>query len=307
MTGSAPDPDVVAEWHARSEGNPFFLIELARLGADPAQAGAVPGDRPRRGRAAVRGAARADPVAAAAGRGPRSAVLARRARRRRRGARGRGRRPARRRPARPGWCSSPEAGTVAFTHALTRDAVAATTTASRLARLHARVAHALADGGAVAAPGRTRGAGGRAGPALAGRRSVVRRTRLAGRRRRRRAGPPHLLVGGGRAAGGRRHRGPPARPARHRRRSGSTCCSPGPATADPTRSGTRCCPCAAEAIALARREEDLPRLVAAAAAATRQPGLDVAAVERGARGHRRRPALGAGPAPRSTTRRTGAG
>jgi hypothetical protein len=39
---------------------------------------------------------------------------------------------------------------VAFTHALTRDSVAATTTASRLARLHARVAHGLSDGGAVA-------------------------------------------------------------------------------------------------------------------------------------------------------------
>ena len=39
----------------------------------------------------------------------------------------------------------PEAGTVAFTHALTRDAVATTTSPSRLARLHAQVAHTLAD------------------------------------------------------------------------------------------------------------------------------------------------------------------
>ena len=166
-----------------------------------------------------------------------------------------------------GLVREPEAGTVAFTHALTRDAVAATTTPSRLARLHARVAHALADGGAVGAPGRPRGAGGRAGPALAGRRSVVRRPRLAGRRRRRRAGPPYLLVGGGRAAGGRRDRGPPPRPARARRRSGSTCCSPGPATAAPTRVGPG-------APLRGRGDRARPargrpaRLVAAAAAAT---------------------------------------
>ena len=39
---------------------------------------------------------------------------------------------------------------MAFTHALTRDAVATTTSPSRLARLHARVAHALADDAVVA-------------------------------------------------------------------------------------------------------------------------------------------------------------
>ena len=181
------------------------------------------------------------------------------------------------------------------------------TTASRLARLHARVAHALADGGAVGRAGRPRGAGGRAGPALAGRRTVVRRARLAGRGRRCRAGPPDLLVGGGRAARRRRHRGPPRDPAGTRRRSGSTCCSPGPATAGPTSEWDQVLPCAAEAIALARREEDLPRLAAAAAAATDNLVWMLAAVERGARGHRRGPALGAGRAPRRTTRPSGAG
>ena len=44
-----------------------------------------------------------------------------------------------------GLVHEPEADVVAFAHALTRDAVADTTSASRLARLHARVAHALAD------------------------------------------------------------------------------------------------------------------------------------------------------------------
>ena len=149
VTGSAPDPDVVAEWHARSEGNPFFLIELARLGSDPAQAGAVPATvrdvvarrfetLPEQTRsllllAAVLGRQCSLDVLAAAAEEPVDDVddlLA---------------------PAREaGLVHEPEAGTVAFTHALTRDAVAATTTASRIARLHARVAHGLADGGAIA-------------------------------------------------------------------------------------------------------------------------------------------------------------
>ena len=49
-----------------------------------------------------------------------------------------------------GLVQDPEAGVVAFTHALTRDAVATTTSPSRLARLHAQVAHALADDALVA-------------------------------------------------------------------------------------------------------------------------------------------------------------
>ena len=170
-----------------------------------------------------------------------------------------------------------------------------TTTASRVARLHARVAHALADGGAVA---------GLVGPEervaelarhwlAAG--SVVRRARLAGRRRRGRAGPAHLLLGGGRAAGGGGHRGTPARPARHPRGADRPAADPGARLPPQLRSGTRCCPCAAEAIALARREEDLPRLVAAAAAASDNLVWTLAAVERGAGGHRRRPALGPRP------------
>jgi DNA-binding SARP family transcriptional activator len=149
VTGGAPDADVVAEWHARSEGNPFFLIELARLGADPDLARAVPATvrdvvarrieaLPEQTRsllllAAVLGRRCSLDVLAAVAEESVDEVEDRLG------------------PARDaGLVLEPEAGTVAFTHALTRDSVAATTTASRLARLHARVAHGLADGGTVA-------------------------------------------------------------------------------------------------------------------------------------------------------------
>ena len=149
VTSSVPDPEVVAEWHARSEGNPFFLIELARLGVDARQAGVVPATvrdvvarrfetLPERTRsllllAAVLGRRCSIDVLAAVAGEPADDVddlLA---------------------PAREaGLVQEPEVGTLAFTHALTRDAVATTATPSRVARLHAQVAHALADGGAVA-------------------------------------------------------------------------------------------------------------------------------------------------------------
>ena len=234
-----PTPTSSPSWHDRSEGNPFFLIELARLGADPAQGDAVP--------ATVR-----DVIARRFETLPEqtrsllllAAVLGRR-------------------------CSLDVLAAVAEESVDDVDDLLAPAREAGLVRraggrdggLHARPDarrrgrhdHRLAGrpapcpGGprplrrrSGGRPGGSRGAGRRAGPALARRGSVVRRPRLACRRRRRRAGPPDLLLGGGRAADGGGHRGTPARPARHRRRSGSTCCSPGPATAGRTRSGTRC-------------------------------------------------------------------
>ena len=144
-----PTPTSCPSWHARSEGNPFFLIELARLGTDAGAGDAIPATvrdviarrfetLPEQTRsllllAAVLGRrCSLDVLAAVAEESvddvDDALVPAREA----------------------GLVVEPEAGTVAFTHALTRDAVTATTTASRVARLHARVAHGLSDGGAVA-------------------------------------------------------------------------------------------------------------------------------------------------------------
>ena len=137
------------QWQVRSGGNPFFLIELARLGGDtdphalPATVRDVvtrrleglPDDtRSLLLLAAVLGReCSLDVLAAIAGQDAEQveAVLA---------------------PAREaGLVREPGPGLVAFAHALTRDAVAATATATGLARQHARVAHALSDGGEVAA------------------------------------------------------------------------------------------------------------------------------------------------------------
>ncbi|WP_027861148.1 BREX system ATP-binding domain-containing protein [Marmoricola sp. URHB0036] len=141
------DEDVVTHWHARSEGNPFFVIELARLGggtdAVPATVRDVVTRRleglPEETRAALLLAAvlgrvcSLDVLAAIAGQEPDQVdeALA---------------------PAREaGLVREPGAGVLAFAHALTRDAVAATATATGLARQHARVAHALSDGAELAA------------------------------------------------------------------------------------------------------------------------------------------------------------
>ena len=221
VAGAGVPAEVVDDWHRRSGGNPYFLVELARLDARdsttlPATVRDVIVRRlqglPERTRellllAAVLGRRFSlDLLAAVAGEPVEDVDDALT-------------------PAREaGLVEDPEAGTVAFTHALTRDAVATTTSPSRLARLHAQVAHTLADDAAVGGTGRPRGAGRRARPALARRRSHPRRPGLAGRGRRGRAGPSYLLVGRGRAA---RRRGrstrtgatPSARPP-----SGSTCC-----------------------------------------------------------------------------------
>ena len=145
--GDAVAP-VVAEWHARSGGNPFFLIELARLG--PSDAEGLPGtvrdvvtrrldDLPPPVLATLETAAvvgrrfHALTVARADDRDLDEVVdnleAARVA----------------------GLVGETGVEEFAFSHALTRDAVAARLTGTRAARRHARVAHALAHRSDVAA------------------------------------------------------------------------------------------------------------------------------------------------------------
>ena len=266
VTDGDPDPEVVAAWHRRSEGNPFFLIELARLGTDPSQAGAVPATvrdvvarrfeaLPEQTRsllllAAVLGRQCSLHVLAAAAEEPVDEVddaLA---------------------PAREaGLVLEPEAGTVAFTHALTRDAVAATTTPSRLARLHARVAHGLADGGGIA---RLVGPDERvaelarhwlaAGPSYAERAWRAAVDAAAQARRTFSWVEAEQLV----AAAIEAHRRDPAGTAQERIDLLLTRAH----DCRPNFEWDQVLPCAAEAIALARREDDLERLTAAAAAAS---------------------------------------
>ena len=144
VAGTQVTAEVIAQWHARSEGNPFFLVELARLRVTDTDVAPVPATvrdvvvrrlepLPEETRellllASVLGRrCSLDVLAAIAGQPVDTTedLLA---------------------PARDaGLVHEPEVGVLAFTHALTRDAVATTTTPSRLARLHARVAHALSD------------------------------------------------------------------------------------------------------------------------------------------------------------------
>ncbi len=265
VTGARPDPEVVAAWQARSEGNPFFLIELARLGAEgpgdavPATVRDVVARRfealPEQTRALLLLAAvlgrrcSLDVLAAAAEEGVELVddLLA---------------------PAREaGLVREPEAGVVAFTHALTRDAVAATTTASRLARLHARVAHGLVDGGAIARLVRPEERVAElarhwlaAGPSYAPRawRAAVDAAEQA-RRTFSWVEAEHLM-----AAAIEAHRRDPAGTAQERIDLLLTRAR----DCRPNFEWDQALPCAAEAIALARREEDLPRLAAAGAATT---------------------------------------
>ena len=265
VSGGTPDPDLVAEWHDRSEGNPFFLIELARLGAE-GRVDAVPATvrdvvtrrfdiLPEETRsllllAAVLGRRSSLDVLAAVAEQPIDAVedLLR--------------------PAREaGLVLEPEAGTLAFTHALTRDAVAGTTTASRAARLHARVAHALDDGGSVA---RLVGPEERvaelarhwlaAGPSYAA--HAWRAAAAAAEQARRTFSwvEAEQLM----AAAIEAHRRDPMGTAEERIDLLLTRAR----DSRPNSEWNQVLLSAAEAIALARREEDVPRLVAAAAAAT---------------------------------------
>jgi hypothetical protein len=146
---SGPVEDgTVAAWHQRCEGNPFYLAELARLGVVDAEVDAVPGgvlDVVRRrlvslpsptqevlqvaavlGRSFLAGLVAAtcdlgddtvtDELTVAAGQG---------------------------------LVRETSVGSWAFAHALTRDAVLRTLTASQAARHHARVAQLLAEPGPV--------------------------------------------------------------------------------------------------------------------------------------------------------------
>lgn len=264
VAGTVVPAEVVDDWHRRSGGNPYFLVELARLDARdsttlPATVRDVIVRRlqglPERTRellllAAVLGRRFSLDLLATVADEPAEDV------------------DDALNPAREaGLVEDPEAGTAAFVHALTRDAVVTTASPSRLARLHAQVAHTLADDAAVGV-------------------MVAREERVAELARHwLAAGPTHV----GRAW---RAAADAAEKARrtfawveaeqlvaaaidaHRR-------DPLGTTAEridllltrardcrPNAEWDQVLPCAAEAIALARREEDLPRLAAAAAAAT---------------------------------------
>lgn len=264
VAGTVVPAEVVADWHRRSGGNPYFLVELARLDArDSTTVPATVRDvivrrlqvlpEPTRELlllAAVLGRRFSLDLLAAVADEPVEDVddaLT---------------------PAREaGLVVDPEAGSVAFTHALTRDAVVTTTSPSRLARLHAQVAHTLADDAVV---------GWMVGPEE--RVAELARHWLA-------AGPTHVgrawRAAADAAAQARRtfswveaeqlvaaaidaHRRDPLGTTAERidlllTRAGDC---------RPNAEWDQVLPCAAEAIALARREEDLDRLSAAAAAAT---------------------------------------
>jgi DNA-binding SARP family transcriptional activator len=263
VSGAGVPAEVVDDWHRRSGGNPYFLVELARL--DARDSTTLPAtvrdvivrrlqDLPERTRellllAAVLGRRFSLDLLAAVAGGPAEDVD---------DALG---------PAREaGLVEDPEAGVVAFTHALTRDAVVTTASPSRLARLHAQVAHTLADDAAV-------------GGMVGGDERVAELARhwLA-------AGPTHVgrawRAAADAAAQARRtfswveaERLVAAAIDAHRR-------DPLGTTEEridllltrardcrPNAEWDQVLPCAEEAIALARREEDLSRLAAAAAAA----------------------------------------
>ena len=264
VAGTVVPAEVVDDWHRRSGGNPYFLVELARLDARdsttlPATVRDVIVRRlqglPERTRellllAAVLGRHFSlDLLAAVAGQPVEDVDDALT-------------------PAREaGLVEDPEAGTAAFTHALTRDAVLTTTSPSRLARLHAQVAHTLADDAAVG------GMLGReervaelarhwlaAGPTHVGRAWRAAADAAAQARRTFSWVEAERLV----AAAIDAHRRDPLGTTVERIDLLLTRAS----DCRPNAEWDQVLPCAEEAIALARREEDLGRLAAAAAAAT---------------------------------------
>lgn len=264
VAGDDVPAEVVADWHQRSGGNPFFLVELARLDAResttlPATVRDVVVRRlqalpePTRDLlllAAVLGRRFSlDLLAAVAGVAVEDVDDALT-------------------PAREaGLVVDPDAGTVAFTHALTRDAVVTTTSPSRLARLHAQVAHTLADDTAVA------GMVGReervaelarhwlaAGPTHVGRAWRAAADAAAQARRTFSWVEAEQLV----AAAIDAHRRDPLGTTAERIDLLLTRAR----DCRPNAEWDQVLPCAEEAIALARREEDLDRLASAAAAAT---------------------------------------
>ena len=161
VAGGEVAPSSLAAWQSRAEGNPFFLIELARFGASgggqhqheiesSAQAQQLPATvrdvivrrvetLPETTRellllAAVLGRRFSlDLLAAVVSRDPDEVESTLH-------------------PARQlGLLMDVEAGMAAFTHALTRDAVVDSASPTRVARLHAQVAHALDNDPAVTA------------------------------------------------------------------------------------------------------------------------------------------------------------
>lgn len=263
VAGTVVPADVVADWHRRSGGNPYFLIELARLDArDSTTLPATVRDViVRRLQVLPEPTRELLPLAAVLGRRFSLDLLAAVAGE-----------PAEDvddalTPAREaGLVVDPGAGTVAFTHALTRDAVVTTTSPSRLARLHAQVAHTLADDAVAGMVGREE------------RVAELARHWLA-------AGPTHVSrawrAAADAAAQARRtfswveaEQLVAAAIDAHRRDPLGTTAERIDLLLDrardcrPNAEWDQVLPCAAEAITLARREEDLDRLAAAAAAAT---------------------------------------
>ncbi|MFL6080191.1 MAG: BTAD domain-containing putative transcriptional regulator [Ornithinibacter sp.] len=143
VTGTPADPVRVAEWRNRTGGNPFFLVELARLATTTAGwRGDVPGsvqsvvtrrleDLPEATREVL-------VVSAALGREHSPLLLAHV------GGWGPDEVNDRLEPAHEvGIVHQRDDGRLVFEHALTRDAVVAGVSPGRLARVHARIAHAL--------------------------------------------------------------------------------------------------------------------------------------------------------------------
>ncbi|WP_030528883.1 BTAD domain-containing putative transcriptional regulator [Phycicoccus jejuensis] len=148
----APSAVEVDDWCARTGGNPFFLVELARLAAAP---GGWRGEVPESVQVVVARRLADLPedtrevllVSAALGRAHSPLLLAHVG----------GWDPARvaelLEPAEEaGIVHHRDDGSLAFEHALTRDAVLATATTAGVARTHARIAHALASVADAAVP-----------------------------------------------------------------------------------------------------------------------------------------------------------
>ncbi|KGN41194.1 hypothetical protein N801_08920 [Knoellia aerolata DSM 18566] len=155
ILGEELDASAVEEWRDRTDGNPFFLVELARLAGHD---GRVDGEVPASVQAVVRHRLGDLPepvrelllLAAALGRRHPPLLLARVA----------DLDPDalldRLEPAQEAGIIHSRNGILAFDHALTRDAVLAMTTPNRVARAHARIARALESAPPAAAGGAER-------------------------------------------------------------------------------------------------------------------------------------------------------
>ncbi|GAA4396756.1 hypothetical protein GCM10023168_01010 [Fodinibacter luteus] len=143
VTGADPDPDRVDDWRTRTGGNPFFLVELARLATTT---GGWRGEVPESVQTVVARRLADLPdatrevllVSAALGREHSPLLLAHV------GGWGPDEVTDRLEPAQDvGIVHQRTDGRLVFEHALTRDAVIAAASPARVARVHARIAHAL--------------------------------------------------------------------------------------------------------------------------------------------------------------------